>query len=159
MPSIYPFPSGLLHRQTLRYPDVTEVNLNDSGNVDRCKTCWRHKMETFFALLVILCGNSPVTGEFSAQRPVTRSFDFFLRTWINGWISNREAGDFRRHRTHYDVTVMSVIKKPSKPWRVCKWLRCIASLLLCFQSFSHFENTLNMVCLLWLAKQLAPCGP
>ena len=26
--------------------------------------------------------------------------------WINGWVNNREAGDLKRHRTHYDVTVM-----------------------------------------------------
>ena len=26
--------------------------------------------------------------------------------WINGWVNNREAGDWRRYRTHYDVTVM-----------------------------------------------------
>ena len=26
--------------------------------------------------------------------------------WINGWVNNREAGDLRRYRTHYDVTVM-----------------------------------------------------
>ena len=25
---------------------------------------------------------------------------------INGWTNNRDAGEFRRHRTHYDVTVM-----------------------------------------------------
>ena len=36
---------------------------------------WRHQMETFAALLVLCTGNSPVTGEFPAQRPVTRSFD------------------------------------------------------------------------------------
>ena len=23
--------------------------------------------------------------------------------WINGWVNNREAGDLRRHRGHYDV--------------------------------------------------------
>ena len=27
--------------------------------------------------------------------------------WINGWVNNREAGDLRCHRAHYDVTVMS----------------------------------------------------
>ena len=27
-------------------------------------------------------------------------------TWINGWVSNGEAGDLRCHRAHYDVTVM-----------------------------------------------------
>ena len=26
--------------------------------------------------------------------------------WINGWVNNREAGDLRRHRVHYDVIVM-----------------------------------------------------
>ena len=50
---------------------------------------WRHQLETFSALLAICAGNSPVTGEFPAQRPVTRSFGVFfdLRlTWINGWV-------------------------------------------------------------------------
>ena len=27
---------------------------------------------------------------------------------INGWVNNREAGDLRRHRAHYDVIVMQV---------------------------------------------------
>ena len=26
--------------------------------------------------------------------------------WINGWVNNREAVDLRRHRVHYDVTVV-----------------------------------------------------
>ena len=26
--------------------------------------------------------------------------------WINGWVNNREAGDLRRHRAHYYVTIM-----------------------------------------------------
>ena len=26
--------------------------------------------------------------------------------WINGWVNNREAGDLRRYRGHYDVSVM-----------------------------------------------------
>ena len=36
------------------------------------------QMETFSALLTICAGNSPVTGEFPAQMPVTRSFDPFF---------------------------------------------------------------------------------
>ena len=35
-------------------------------------------MEKFSALLAICAGNSPVTGEFPAQRPVTQSFDVFF---------------------------------------------------------------------------------
>ena len=44
---------------------------------------WRHQMETFSALLAICAGNSPVHGEFPAQRPVTRSFDVFLDLRLN----------------------------------------------------------------------------
>ena len=71
-------------------------------------TWWRHQMETFSALLALCAGNSPVTGEFPTQRPVTRSFAFFslIYAWINGWVSNREAGDLRRHHAYYDVIVM-----------------------------------------------------
>ena len=54
------------------------------------KTWWRHQMETFFALLAICAGNSPVPGEFPTQRPVTRSFDvYFDLRRINGWVNNR----------------------------------------------------------------------
>ena len=27
-------------------------------------------------------------------------------SWINAWVNNREAGDLRRHRAHYDVIIM-----------------------------------------------------
>ena len=52
-------------------------------------------MEKFSALLAICAGNSPVPGELPAQWPVTRSF-----------VNNGEAGELRRHRAHYAVTVM-----------------------------------------------------
>ena len=69
---------------------------------------WRHQMETFSALLAICAGNSPVPGEFPTQRPVTRALMFSLIcVWINDWVNNREAGDLRRYRAHYDVSVMS----------------------------------------------------
>ena len=49
------------------------------------------------------------TGEFPAQRPVTRSFDvFFDLRWLNGWVNNGKAGDLRRHGAHYDVAVMKI---------------------------------------------------
>ena len=70
------------------------------------KSWWRHQIETFSALLAICAGNSPVTGEFPAQRPVTRSFDVFFDLRLNKWLSI-EAGDLRRYRAHYDVIVMN----------------------------------------------------
>ena len=52
-----------------------------------CHTWWRHQMETFSALLAICAGNSPVTGEFHAQMPVTRSFDAFFDMCLNKCLS------------------------------------------------------------------------
>ena len=73
-----------------------------------------------------LCGEFTVTGEFPAQRPVTRGFDVSLIcARINGWVNNRKAGDLRRHRAHYDVSVMTSrwVGKPSSrshphTWRI-----------------------------------------
>ena len=50
---------------------------------------WRHQMETFSALLALCAGNSPVTGEFPAQRPVTRSFDVFFDLCLNKRLSKQ----------------------------------------------------------------------
>ena len=46
-------------------------------------------METFSALLALCAGNSPVTGEFPLQRPVTRSFDVFFDLCLNKWLSKQ----------------------------------------------------------------------
>ena len=53
---------------------------------------WRHQMETFSALLAICAGNSPVTGEFPAQRPVTRSFDGLFDLLLNKRLSKQWWG-------------------------------------------------------------------
>ena len=55
-------------------------------------TWWRHQMETFFALLVICAGNSPVPGEFPTQRPVARSFDVFFDLLPNKRLSKHWRG-------------------------------------------------------------------
>ena len=64
-------------------------------------------METFAAFLAFCAGNSPVAGEFPAQRPVTRSFDVFFDLRPNKPLSKQsKAGDLRRYQAHYDVIVM-----------------------------------------------------
>ena len=75
-------------RKPVRYEsqNVTEKNItrNEVASAHQdmkrsphycCFSWWRHQMETFSALLAICAGNSPVPGEFPAQRPVTRCFD------------------------------------------------------------------------------------
>ena len=49
-------------------------------------------METFSALLALCAGNSPVTGEFPTQRPVTRSFDVFFVPRLNKRLSKQSWG-------------------------------------------------------------------
>ena len=53
---------------------------------------WRYLMETFSALLAICAGNSPVSGEFPAQRPVSRSFDVFFNRRLNKCLSKQSRG-------------------------------------------------------------------
>ena len=57
------------------------------------KSCSKHddviEMETSSALLAFCAGNSPVTGEFHAQRPVTRSFDVFFDLRLNKQLSKQ----------------------------------------------------------------------
>ena len=49
-------------------------------------------METFSALLALCAGNSPVSGEFPSQRPVTRSFDIFFDLRLNKRLSKQSRG-------------------------------------------------------------------
>ena len=53
---------------------------------------WHHQMETFSALLAICAGNSPVSGEFPTQRPMTRSFDVFFDLRLNKRLSRQSWG-------------------------------------------------------------------
>ena len=62
-------------------------------------------MKIFFALLAICAGNSPVTGEFPAQRPVTLRFDAFFDLCLNKRLSKSRGWWF---------------ETPSHPsWRHC----------------------------------------
>ena len=53
-----------------------------------------------------LCGEFTGPPWTPSQRPVTRSFDVLFDLRLNKRL-NREAGDFKRYRAHYDVTVMN----------------------------------------------------
>ena len=70
------------------------------------RSWWRHRMESFSALLAICAGNSPASGEFPTQRPVTRSFDVFCDLCLNtrlrkqswGWWFETLSRPLWRHR-------------------------------------------------------------
>ena len=46
--------------------------------------------------------NSPHKGQWRGAL----MFSLICASWINGWSNNRETRDLRRHRDHYDVSVM-----------------------------------------------------
>ena len=48
---------------------------------------------------------SPVNSPHKGQWRRALMFSLIC-VWINGWVTNREAGDLRHYRTHYDVIVM-----------------------------------------------------
>ena len=85
------------------------------------QTWWRHAME-----FSICAGNSPVPGEFPAQKPVTRSFAVFFDLRLNkrlsklscGWWFETQSRLLWRHR--YDVWFAdqrTFYKRPISPGR------------------------------------------
>ena len=82
-------------------------------------------METFSALLAICAGHSPGTGEFPAQRPVTRSFDVFFGLRLNkqlskqswGWWFETPSRLLRRHRNDSFHQPGKLIVKYTDPFK------------------------------------------
>ena len=70
-------------------------------------------IENIFRVTGHLC------GEFTGPRwiPHTKASDAellmvpLIYAWINNWVNNREAGDLRRQRGHYDVIVINLSKR------------------------------------------------
>ena len=61
---------------------------------------------------------SPVNSPHKGQWRRALMFSLIC-AWPNGWVNNQDADDLRRHRTHYDVTVMwcrIVIQWSGQPW-------------------------------------------
>ena len=97
------------------------------------KSFWfmrRHQMETFSELLALRAWNSPVTGEFPAEWPVTRSFDVFFDLRLNkrfskqswSWWFEMPSCSLWRH--------CNVTPKHDKTWTMCLFLGIRACRLL-----------------------------
>ena len=94
------------------------VIAGDCGQLSGCPNApwWRHQMETFSVLLALCEGNSPVSGEFTAQSPVIRSFDVFfdlrrnkrLSTQAWGWWFETLSRPLWRHRNDSSAPQVSL---------------------------------------------------
>ena len=101
-------------------------------------------METFSALLALCAGNSPVTGEFPVQRPVTRSFDVFFDLRLNkplskqswGWWFEMTSRSLWRHCNVLFVANVTVGYKPYQALFISHVL-----LIFCRKKYSGIVNT------------------
>ena len=105
-------------------------------------TWWRHQMETFCTLLAICAGNSPVPGEFPAQRPVTRSFNVFFYLRLNKRLSKESSGWWlemlpRPLLGHSNQTMYKLWTKPCT-----SWFGCSTQKLVLYQK--HISNFVKM---------------
>ena len=94
---------------------------------------------------------SPVNSPHKGQWRGALIF-YLICAWINGWVNNREAGDLRRHRVHYDVTVMLILM--ADVWGISyrmalRWMRLyltddksslVQAMAWCLQAISHYLN-------------------
>ena len=88
-------------------------------------------METFSELLAICAGNSPVTGEFPAQRPETLGFGVFFDLRLNKRLSKQSWGWW------FEKPLPSL-------WRHSNdWLRRRLSLY-CYDNLGHISVKLNI---------------
>ena len=93
-----------------------------------CSEWWRHQMETFSALLAF----SPVTGDFSTQTPVTRSFDVFFDLHLNQQLS-------KQWRRRWFETPSNSL------WRHCNGFHFLTNLFIMYINWQSWYKTLCLV--------------
>ena len=74
-----------------------------------CWLTWLIKWKYFPRNWLFVRGihRSPVDSPHKGQWRGALMFSLIC-AWMNVWASNRDAGDLRRHRANYDVTIMGV---------------------------------------------------
>ena len=87
--------------------------LHGTGAIVQCPNT---NETTFSASLAICAGNSPVPGEFPAQRPVTWSFDVFFDLHLNKRLSKQSWG-------WWFETPSRPLWRQRNAWRVHLWVR------------------------------------
>ena len=114
--------------------------------------------------------NSPHKGQWREALMFS-----LISAWINGWANNRDPGDLRRYRAHYDVFVMpkygvasATVSRAPRPsptgisscnsrWHIeaeTKWLQFPDSILKCISWMKMYEFGLRCHWGLFLRAQL-----
>ena len=70
---------------------------------------WRHQIEKKYRVTGPLCHQWTVNSPHKGQWRGALVFSL-IWAWTNGWVNHRDAGYLKRHRSHYDATVMLPIR-------------------------------------------------
>ena len=85
------------------------IGLLNYNKHNKARTTMTSSNGNICALLALCEGNPSVTGGSPLKGQWLRALLFSLICpWTNGWTNNPYAGDLRRHRAHYDFTVLTM---------------------------------------------------
>ena len=94
---------------------LIEHSMGSSINARYLIQCiwWRRQMEYFPRYWPFVRGiyRSPVNSPHKGQWGEALMFSSIC-AWINGWVNNRGAGELRRRRAHYFVSVINKANAP-----------------------------------------------
>ena len=88
------------HYCNITWPSWWRLKLPEHDDVIK----WKHfpRYWSFVPEIHRSAANSPHKGQCRGALMFS-----LICVWINGWVNNGEAGDLRRYRAHYDVTVIN----------------------------------------------------
>ena len=86
----------------IKYAIPLIVKMCNQGNHDDVIK-WKHFPH--YCPFVRGIHRSPVNSQHKGQWRKALMFSLIC-AWTSGWVTNRETGDLRRHRAHYDIIVM-----------------------------------------------------
>ena len=118
--------------------------------INRQCSWWRHQMETLPAILALCAGNSPVTGEFPSQGPVTRSSDVSFHLRLNKHLKTQSRGRWYetpscslwRHRNEKQIRLMS----NSLVW--------VTTCILLYNILPNYFSKTKMLVYLWYSERV-----
>ena len=134
--------------------------IHEYNHIYVCKlSWWRHNMETFSASQALCEKNSPVTGEFASQRPVTRSIDVFFDLCLNKRLSKPSRrrwfktalrsfwGHCNVIRPTNDINMAYLIlgKCVKSQQKMSTWWPTLRTLLWCFTINSRHGNSFKVL--------------
>ena len=102
---------------------------------------------------------SPVNSPHKGQWRGALMFSVIC-VWINVWVNNREAGDFRRYRPHFDVIIMIWCGDwiQGNSTRKC-WRKLLPMPFFTLIYFFYRLSLLTPLCINWVLIISSQCSP